>query len=330
MRDSRRSTAGFTLVELLVVIAIIGVLVALLLPAVQAAREAARRMRCSNNIKQIALACHNYESTFGTFPPGGIVSYRPGVAVTESNFCTVGSDTTQAPWSVLILPYLEESNLHSRFDFSKPFTGSSNIPGLSPNRELFFLTMKKYQCTSDPDSTSSVNNGNYLGVQGGGPPVSDPALAGSPPCSTQLGTRVFFQSGSIFTNSKVRMAEITDGTSSTFLIGESRYMPTARMRGGGDAAFAGWSSGLKADNVFAVPLTFAGAVLQINAQKECKVGVADCFGFVSRIFGSMHPGGCYFGMADGSVQFVNQNIDLNIYRQAANRDDGLTTGNLLN
>jgi prepilin-type N-terminal cleavage/methylation domain-containing protein len=319
---------AFTLVELLVVIAIIGVLVALLLPAVQAAREAARRMRCSNSIKQIVLACHNYESTFLTFPPGGIVNYRAGVAVTEANFCTVGSDTTQAPWTVLILPFLEETNLYNRFDFSRTFTGSSNIPGLSPNRELFTLNMRKYQCTSDPDSTASANNANYLGVQGGGPPVSAPVLPDSAPCSTQLGTRVFFQSGSIYTNSRVRIAEITDGTSNTYLIGESRYMPVPRMRG--DTFHAGWSSGLKADNTFAVPLTFTAAVLQINAQKECKPGVADCFGFVSRLFGSMHPGGCLFGMADGSVQFVTQNIDINIYRQAANRGDGLPAGGVLN
>jgi prepilin-type N-terminal cleavage/methylation domain-containing protein/prepilin-type processing-associated H-X9-DG protein len=322
------SRRAFTLVELLVVIAIIGVLVALLLPAVQAAREAARRMRCGNNIKQIALACHNYESSFTTLPPGGIVNFRAGVTVTESNFCVSGDANTLAPWTVLILPYLEEGNLHSQFNFSKSFTGSSNIPGVSPNRELFLMNMRKYQCVSDPDSTPAANNSNYLGVQGGGPPVSDPLLPGSAPCSTQAGTRVFFQSGCIYTNSRVRFAEITDGTTNVYLIGESRYMPVPRMRG--DTFHAGWSSGLKADNTFGVPLTFTAAVLQINAQKECKPGVADCFGFVSRLFGSMHPGGCHFGMADGSVQFVNQTMDINVHRQAANRGDGLPQGSVLN
>src|SRR6187401_2953762 len=132
MKRRPPSLRGFTLVELLVVIAIIGVLVALLLPAVQAAREAARRMRCGNAIKQIALACHNYESAFVTLPPGGIVNYRSGVAVTETNFCTVGDANTFAPWTVLILPYVEEGNLYNQFDFSKTFTGSSNIPGVPP------------------------------------------------------------------------------------------------------------------------------------------------------------------------------------------------------
>lgn len=315
---------AFTLVELLVVIAIIGILVGLLLPAVQAAREAARRMQCSNNAKQIALACHNYESTFRVFPAGGIVTYPSSVSLTATNFCTVGSDRTQAPWSVLILPFLEETNLYNKFDFGKRFTGSSNVPGDPPNTTLFSLSMPKYQCPSDPNSASGINNSNYLGVQGGGPPV---AAAGSAPCSTQSGQRVFFQNGSIYTNSRTRIADITDGTTNTFLVGESRYMPTPSMRT--DGFHASWASGLKADSSFAVPLTFAAAVLQINAQKECRPGVADCFNFVSRLFGSQHTGGCTFGLADGSVQFVSQNIDITVYRQVAIRNDGFPIGSFI-
>ncbi len=314
-----RKRHGFTLVELLVVIAIIGILVGLLLPAVQAAREAARRMQCSNNVKQIALACHNYESAFRSFASGGIVSYTPAALanLNDSNFCTTGLDRTQAPWTVLILPFLEEKNLYGQFDFNRRFTGSSNIQGDAPNAALFRLNMAKYQCPSDPNSQSAINNSNYLGVQGGGPPTG----VGAPPCSTQLAQRVFFKSGVIYANSRTRMGDITDGTTSVFLIGESRYMPTPNMRT--DGFHAGWASSLKADNTFAVPLTFAAAVLQINAQRDCGVGIADCFNFVSRIFGSRHTGGCHFGLCDGSVQFVNQNIDITTYRQMANRNDGL-------
>ncbi len=321
-----RNRQAFTLVELLVVIAIIGILVGLLLPAVQQAREAARRMQCSNNVKQTALACHNYESTFKTFPAGGIVTYTAAAlnGLNSSNFCSRGSDRTQAPWSVLILPYLEESNLYNQFDFSRLFTGSSNVPGQAPNTTLFFVNMKKYQCPSDPNSTSTTNNSNYLGVQGGGPPSG----VGSAPCSSQLGQRVFFQNGCIYLNSRTRFGDISDGTTNTFLIGESRYMPTPNMRT--DGFHASWASGLKADSAFGVPLTFTAAVLQINAQKECRPGVADCFNFVSRLFGSQHVGGCMFGMADGSVQFVNQNIDITIYRQMAIRDDGFPVGGGLN
>jgi prepilin-type N-terminal cleavage/methylation domain-containing protein/prepilin-type processing-associated H-X9-DG protein len=310
---------AFTLVELLVVIAIIGILVGLLLPAVQAAREAARRMQCSNNLKQASLACHNYESAFRTFPAGGIITYTPAAraALTPANFCTTGSDRTQAPWTVLILPFVEESNLYAKFDFTKTFTGSSNIPGQLPNSELFKLNMGKYQCPSDPNSQSTVNNSNYLGVQGGGPPTG----VGAPTCTTQLAQRVFFQTGVIYANSRTRMADITDGTTNVFLIGESRYMPTPNMRN--DGFHAGWASSLKADSSFAVPATFAGAVLQINAQRTCAPGIADCFNFVSRLFGSRHTGGCNFGMCDGSVHFLSENIDINLYRQMAVRSDGL-------
>jgi prepilin-type N-terminal cleavage/methylation domain-containing protein/prepilin-type processing-associated H-X9-DG protein len=320
MRTLVRGNRGFTLVELLVVIAIIGILVGLLLPAVQAAREAARRMQCSNNVKQLALASHNYESAFKSFPAGGIVSYAPTVSVTPANHCTVGQDRTQAPWTVLMLPFIEDNNLYSRFNLNLRFTGSSNIPGDVPNRDLFPLNNRKFQCPSDPNSGPTVNNSNYLGVQGGGPPTG----VGGPACSTQLGQRVFFQTGIFYVNSRVRMGDITDGTTNTFCIGESRYMPTPNMRS--DGFHAGWASAVKADNAFAVPSTFAGAVLQINAQKACGIGIADCFNFVSRLFGSNHTGGCHFGMCDGSVQFVSQNLDINIYRQLANRADGLPVG----
>jgi prepilin-type N-terminal cleavage/methylation domain-containing protein/prepilin-type processing-associated H-X9-DG protein len=320
-----RPRAGFTLVELLVVIAIIGILIALLLPAVQAAREAARSSQCKNNVKQIALACHTYESSFGKFPPGGIVSYSAAAqaALTPANHCTTGTNRTQAPWTVLILPGMEESALYNRFDFTKTFTGSSNIPGEAPNNTLFFTRVAKYQCPSDPNSSSSANNTNYLGVMGGGPPTG-PA---SPPCSTQLAQRVFFQSGIVYTNSKTRMADVLDGTSNVFLIGESRYLPQPNMRA--DTFHAGWSSGLKADNAFGVPLTFAGAVMQINAQKECGPGIADCFNVVSRVFGSRHPEGCHFGMADGSVRYLNQNMNIDVYRSLAVRADRLPVGNVL-
>ena len=115
-----------------------------------------------------------------------------------------------------------------------------------------------------------------------------------------------------------------NGAAAGRLIGETRYMPQPNMRG--DTFHAGWSSGLKADNAFGVPLTFAGAVLQINAQRECAPGVADCFNFVSRLFGSNHPGGCHFAMADGSVRFFSQLMDVDVYRQLAVRADRLPVG----
>jgi hypothetical protein len=165
--------------------------------------------------------------------------------------------------------------------------------------------MKKYQCPSDPDSQSTVNNSNYLGVQGGGPLTG----VGSAPCSTQAGQRVFFKNGVVYVNSKTTIGSISDGTTNTFLVGESRYMPTPRMRA--DGFHAGWASSIKA----------------VNAQPRC--GPPDCFQFVSRLFGSMHTGGCMFGLSDGSVQFISQNIDINTYRLLSIRDDGQVVGSFL-
>src|SRR5688500_207828 len=108
-----RAKAGFTLVELLVVIAIIGILVALLLPAVQAAREAARRMSCGNNLKQIALSLQNYHDTYKVFPPGGVGSNN----LANPNYAT---------WSIFILPFMEQQNLHSRYDFNVPNEHANN------------------------------------------------------------------------------------------------------------------------------------------------------------------------------------------------------------
>src|SRR3954451_24609497 len=156
---------AFTLVELLVVIAIIGVLVALLLPAIQAAREAARRSQCKNNLKQVGLALHNYESTRRIFPPG----------------FTSSADTVNGAgkgpgwgWGAYILPYLEESSLFQQIDFKTNIEANS-----SPNKELRVATLQVSRCPSDSvelpifDVTDATGNpitqlafGNYVGVAG--------------------------------------------------------------------------------------------------------------------------------------------------------------------
>lgn len=126
---------GFTLVELLVVIAIIGILVGLLLPAVQAAREAARRMQCSNNLKQLGLAMHNYESTFKRFPFNNPTTVRsPGQVIVQST------------WDVGLLPYMEQGNIHSRFNTSLGFAEGTN-------RALITSSLPMYKCPSSPVPT---------------------------------------------------------------------------------------------------------------------------------------------------------------------------------
>jgi len=307
---TRNRARGFTLVELLVVIAIIGVLVALLLPAVQAAREAARRTQCSNKLRQLALACHNYHDTLLTLPSGGINLST----LTGANWCSTGAlEHTRAPWSVLILPYIEEGNLYDKFKFGEQFTSSSNVPGSATNDALFKLNNPKFQCPSSAISTRSTNNTDYFAVQGGGP---------TPDCSTQGGTRVFYKNGAMFWRSGITLAAITDGTSNTYLLGETRYCLTPSGRP--DGFHAGWASGLKSD-AYGAPMVLAAAKEQPNSIKQ-HGGNTDTLNIHSRLFGSFHPAGLHMAMADGSVQFVSNNISLAIHQQTAIRDDGLPIG----
>ncbi len=315
---------GFTLVELLVVIAIIGVLIALLLPAVQSAREAARRLQCTNKMKQLGLALHNYHSAHGSFASG----YISNKSTTGSEWCYNDSPRTKhgAPWSVLILPYLEQTTLYERFDFHQNFTSASSCPSednsTSSNHKAWETPLSLYQCPSDPGSQSDVNNTNYLGVQGGGDYEDAPC---------NIRSRVFFLNGVLYHSSKTRIAHITDGSSHVFLLGETKYIPTPVHRVDG-SGYAGWASGPRMDDLGPNPYTLAAATLQINSvpgsggQPDSEV--RDMYYEMSKLFGSFHVGGCNFTMCDGSVRFVNESIDLKAYQSTAIRNDGLPLGGL--
>lgn len=296
---------AFTLVELLVVIAIIGVLVALLLPAVQAAREAARRTQCKNNLKQIAIAIHNYHDTMRLFPPG-YISSNPGIP-NNTSWCRSGG-VQRAPWTVLILPYTEQSNLHSQFNFNVAFQNASNQMD-GPN-DAVLVPMPMYQCPSDvrieiaageTNKTQKRYWSSYFGVQGGG---SAPDC-GNSGCSA-ANERGMYVTGMLFAGSKLGFQNVLDGSANVFLIGESRY------------GSASWGASAKQDSC-AYARNLAGAQDAINLYPG--KGVHD-----SRGFSSDHPGGCDFSMVDGSVHFVSQNIDLTIYRQLGRRDDGFPAG----
>lgn len=290
---------GFTIVELLVVIAVIGILIALLLPAVQQAREAARRTSCRNNIKQIALALHSYESSFQLLPPG-YVSRQ--LLNPFADWCRTGTTRNGAPWSVLILPQLDEANRYHQFKFEEDFTPDANNAGSAANHAQWVLPLSKWHCTSD--SHAEENNSNYMGVQGGGM---------VPQCIGGSWGRLFYRNGVLYHNSSTRLADLTDGQSNVFLVGETRYQSTNM----------GWASTSKLD-FLGINYTLAAAKEPINSQQYNPTGWEQ----VSIMFGSQHVGGCHFALGDGSVRFVSENMSIEAYQQLGIRNDGLPLGGI--
>jgi prepilin-type N-terminal cleavage/methylation domain-containing protein/prepilin-type processing-associated H-X9-DG protein len=294
---------GFTLVELLVVIAIIGILIALLLPAVQSAREASRRTQCLNNLKQIGIGMHNYVAANKKFPPGFISNRPPGMLPTNNTWCNVysGSDHGQGPpWTVIILKYLEEGSQFNALDLQESFLETSTqLEG--PNEKLL-VPMKVYSCPSHIELSSNPLRPSYLGVQGGG----TKAQCANVSCGTP-GDRSWFVNGILYSGSKTRTSHITDGTSRVFLVGESRYTGAV------------WAASAKQDTC-ALARCLAGTLDQINLYEGSSAA------WQMRGFSSHHRGGCQMLMADGSAHFVRETIDLKIYQQLGQRADNMPIG----
>lgn len=310
LRPFPASRRGFTLVELLVVIAIIGALVALLLPAVQAAREAARRMRCQNNLKQIGLASHSHHDILGELP-------------------RAFSPTTGLSWHVYILPYIEQQSLYNQFD-----TTTVNPSHTAPNRNdpHGLVIIQTYQCTSCPVKRQLFNPPNntngpsdlipantgtpaaiphYYGVngpRGGNYPVGTATHSGVPAATSGM----FQRDGTI------RMARVTDGTSNTLMVAEmswvspqygTRYRTWVR---GGDE-YSGVVAGRPSFVVSGRNVTNP-----INGIFSANLIVP----YNDMPFGSMHSGGMNVCLGDGSVRFLNQNLSMTTYRALASRDEG--------
>jgi prepilin-type N-terminal cleavage/methylation domain-containing protein/prepilin-type processing-associated H-X9-DG protein len=297
----RSPRKGFTLIELLVVIAIIGTLVGLLLPAVQKVRESANRTQCANNLKQIGLACQNFHDTHKTFPPGyqAALPYSDGATDTAPGW----------GWAAFLLPYFEQDNLQRQLNFSQPVQKSPAIQTLVP----------AYLCPSDPTPAAafSVPDGFGDAIALAAPSSYAACVGGDESATTDpTGRGIFYR------NSRTKIADITDGTSSTLLIGERA-----------------WSN---ANGVWAGAIP--GGVIRRGQQNPCQPVVAGAWYPAATLvlahshlnnalidpdgsagmddFGSRHSDGSNFVFADGSVHFLRS-------VSSDNADGGYTADGLI-
>jgi prepilin-type N-terminal cleavage/methylation domain-containing protein/prepilin-type processing-associated H-X9-DG protein len=343
---------AFTLVELLVVIAIIGVLVALLLPAVQAAREAARRTKCNNNLKQVALALHSYHDTHSVFPPGnffpaGRTTTGSTLVSPDANGCYVATTGQRpgAPWSVLILPNVEQKALYDSLDFNIEFNSYSNLGAQTVNTLRCEVPVQVFRCASyglpphrwvlptavartDAHYAKFVNN--YYACMGGGPIMTGVTTTedGCYNPSVPGGSIAQFKNGLIGVNTRNSFRHCTDGTSNVVLLGESAYQGIELLRG--------WFNGMRADTTSTnqPPGNVAGTAgvpnggqrHYVNFQGVTTSNLNIHNALNTLYFGSQHPGGCQFAMADGSIHFINENINLALYQRLGAMNDDLPAG----
>ncbi len=346
---------GFTLVELLVVIAIIGILVGLLLPAVQAAREAARRMQCSNNVKQFGLAAHNFESTFKYFPPVQHTKVFPATPAPITR-------TSEAPLQVFMLPYFEQGNKFNLFDLNYNVNSDAAIDPSLPskpaaNRAARITDVPTFLCPSDPSEAVYIDNGNagrqsYYGCTGGANLRGGTMIDG-------IFAKAYPAAGQVMTGPK--MAEITDGTSNTALFAESirgtlawnatnqfdnttamfvsaayanaaqfmdgrtipQCLPNGNSSAGSFIRYGGhqYYRALTPNFVYShtLPVNWNKKTNNLASQRyNCGVS----FNTLHKAASSYHTGGATLGRADGSVSFVSDSTDFVVWQAIGSRANG--------
>jgi prepilin-type N-terminal cleavage/methylation domain-containing protein/prepilin-type processing-associated H-X9-DG protein len=314
---------AFTLIELLVVIAIIGVLIGLLLPAVQKVREAAARMSCTNNLKQIGLALHSYHDAYGYFPPG----YVDGNTNPDST-----PDNDVGPgwgWASFLLPYLEQGNVYNQVNFKVGV-------GVGSNKAVSQMSLKVFQCPSDGlqdafpvyDSSfttpiATLAHGNYVGCVGweecfngaGGNPQEGPGADGLAGGFGKAGVGLFYR------NSRNRIANVTDGLSNTIVGGErsSNHAPstwTGAVPGGRCPAWMADQPPSPYSPPPGPPYDNAdfGEALVLAHGNATHLPNADFPIFDPDTFYSYHPQGANFLFGDGSVHFLSSSINPKTYQ----------------
>ena len=302
---------GFTLIELLVVIAIIGILIAMLLPAVQNVRESARRISCQNNLKQIGIAIANYESSFMKYPAGRVGCDDVGEQLMGPQ-CNADLTTEQkngASGFVSILPQLEQSNLQNRLAVKDGGLWNRDVNDLdwwrnnAGKRNAILQHLPAYWCPSESGSMTSK--------------VYEPVIAATSTYAFNSGTRgpdhpvhvtSYDNDGVFFYKTQIRHAELRDGHSSTFFVGEVLRPDT-------------WDS----SNIWNYAIANGDSLRTTTNPLNTAPGAGIVVALQNGAFGSTHPGGGQFLYGDGHVEFVSEDIDTQIYRSLSTINGGEVT-----
>jgi prepilin-type N-terminal cleavage/methylation domain-containing protein len=300
--NQRRSSPGFTLIELLVVIAIIGVLVALLLPAVQSAREAGNRAKCQNNLKQLGLAAQQYHDTFNTFPSGWYCQ----VPVYDANNNLISGDTNCATpstpyqnymWGLLpsLFTKLEQVNLMNEININLPPTNPENSTAIRRTLDVLVCpSNRRPETTTQAGSTQRIGPSDYRGNMAAGMILPD----SNGPCPTQDPTNpycLFYDNGVTYQDSTVNIADITDGTTNTILIGETLT--------------GYWSMA-------------TSCCVRTNVDRTINKAIVVRGVSYPTYWMSKHPGQVNFVNCDGSIRTVNQTINKLVLNKLMTRNGG--------
>ena len=317
---------AFTLVELLDVIAIIGILIALLLPAVQAAREAARRMSCSNNLHQIGIAIHNYHDTQSCFPAGQISG-------TRLDSCT------NFGWAALTLPYIEQSNLGALLNFNTTIIdgADANGVGVDGNAKLAATPIPPYLCPTDPDRaiircsdymTSGAAYGvayerfpsHYSGICSERITTQGQAAGGEGRLGTIIGANTKYDSNwsavGFDPAPKIGFQSITDGTSNTMVIAETSSYETIDPKVYGNGQ---WISGSNIFRKTTAPINYRPKCEHFNTSTPWMCDKCSAYMHEMR---SWHTSGAYGLYGDASVHFVSETTDIMVVGYLCNKQDG--------